>query len=100
FGAVVGFILELWRSRGIFGAAASFVGWLSLTAIFAVPYVTDTEIGGEIGQVQGVLMSYWLYIHVTMVTASYALIGMAFLLSAWWLVNYYRNYGTVRRMTH
>jgi cytochrome c-type biogenesis protein CcsB len=99
FGAVVGFILELWRrSNGIFGAAASFVGWLSLTAIFATPYVTGTDIGGEIGQVQGVLMSYWLYIHVTMVTASYALIGMAFLLSIRWLITYYRAYGTVRRL--
>ena len=62
---------------------------LSLIAIFAAPYVTDRQIGGEIGQVQGILMSYWLYIHVTMVTASYSLIGMGFLLSSWWLARYY-----------
>ncbi|HEX4054930.1 MAG TPA: cytochrome c biogenesis protein CcsA [Tepidisphaeraceae bacterium] len=89
FGAVVGLALELRKPRGFFGAAASFVGMLSLVAIFAAPYVTDRQIGGEIGQVQGILMSYWLYIHVTMVTASYSLIGMGFLLSTWWLVRYY-----------
>jgi cytochrome c-type biogenesis protein CcsB len=90
FGAVVGLILELRKKKGgIFGAAASFVGMLSLVAIFAAPYVTDRQIGGEIGQVQGILMSYWLYIHVTMVTASYSMIGMAFLLSSWWLGRYY-----------
>jgi cytochrome c-type biogenesis protein CcsB len=97
FGCAVGLALELWRSKGIFGAAASFVGWLSLVSIFATPYVTGREIGGEIGQVSGVLMSYWLYIHVTMVTASYALISMGFALSIWWLVRYYSEYGTLSR---
>jgi cytochrome c-type biogenesis protein CcsB len=98
FGALVGMILEIRRSRGIFGAAASFVGTLSLVAIFAAPYVTGREIGGEIGQVQGILMSYWLYIHVTMVTAAYSLIGMGFMLSSWWLFRYYKDYGTLRRV--
>ena len=98
FAAVLGLVLEL-RGRigaGFFGAAASFVGWLSLVAIFSAPYVFGRDIGGEIGQSQGVLMSYWLYVHVTMVVASYALIGMGFLLSVWWLVAYYagdRNNG-------
>ena len=77
--------------RGVFGTAASFVGWLSLIAIFAAPYVFDANIGQEVGMANGVLYSYWLYIHVTMVTASYALIGMGFLLSVWWLVKYYAN---------
>jgi cytochrome c-type biogenesis protein CcsB len=89
FGAVVGLALELAKPRGFFGAAASFIGMLCLVAIFAAPYVADRQIGGEIGQVQGVLMSYWLYIHVTMVTAAYSLIGMGFLLSSWWLLRYY-----------
>lgn len=93
FGAVVGLALELRKPRGFFGAAASFVGMLSLIAIFAAPFVTDRQIGGEIGQVQGILMSYWLYIHVTMVTASYSLIGMGFLLSTWWLARYYLGGG-------
>ncbi|MCC7349801.1 MAG: cytochrome c biogenesis protein CcsA [Phycisphaerales bacterium] len=97
FGCAVGLGLELWRSKGIFGAAASFVGWLSLVSIFATPYVSGREIGGEIGQVSGVLMSYWLYIHVTMVTASYALIGMGFAMSIWWLVRYYSEFGTLSR---
>jgi ABC-type transport system involved in cytochrome c biogenesis permease subunit len=98
FGVLVGLLLELRRSRGIIGAASSFVGMMSLVAIFAAPYITGREIGGEIGQVQGVLMSYWLYIHVTMVTASYALIGMGFMLSLWWLARYYTDYGTLRRV--
>jgi cytochrome c-type biogenesis protein CcsB len=98
FGVTVGLILELRRSRGIFGAAASFVGCLSLIAIFAAPLVFGREIGGNIGQVNGVLMSYWLYIHVTMVTASYAMISMGFCLSVWWLIKYYSNHGTLRRV--
>jgi cytochrome c-type biogenesis protein CcsB len=100
FGAIVGFALELFSSRGkgLFGAASCFVGWMSLTAIFATPYMTGTEIGGEIGQVQGVLMSYWLYIHVTMVVASYSLIGMGFLLSICWLIGYYSEHGTLGRV--
>ncbi|MBV8782298.1 MAG: cytochrome c biogenesis protein CcsA [Phycisphaerae bacterium] len=91
FGVTVGLLLELRKSRGIFGAAASFVGCLSLVAIFAAPLVFGRQIGGEIGQVNGVLMSYWLYIHVTMVTASYSLITMGFCLSLWWLIRYYRG---------
>ena len=91
FGALVGLTLEFRNGKSFFGAAASFVGSMALLAIFAAPYVTGTQIGGEIGQVQGVLMSYWLYIHVTMVTASYALIGMGFALSSWWLIRYYRD---------
>ena len=83
----------------MFGAAASFVGWLSLIAIFTVPYVFGTSIGQEIGMSNGVLYSYWLYIHVTMVTASYALIGMGFLLSVWWLVRYYADYRTLARIS-
>ena len=95
FGALVGLVLELRRKaggKGLFGAAASFVGWLSLLALFAAPYVFG-DIGGEIRQAQGILMSYWLYIHVTMVTASYALIGMSFLLALWWLVAYFTGKG-------
>jgi cytochrome c-type biogenesis protein CcsB len=97
FGAAIGLILEIRRSRAVFGAAASFVGWLSLIAIFTVPQVTGTQIGGEIGQVSGVLMSYWLYLHVTMVVAAYAMIAMGFGLSVWWLISYYRNYGTLAK---
>ena len=85
--------------RNLFGTAAAFVGFLALIALFTVPYVFGTSIGQEIGQSAGVLMSYWLYIHVTMVTASYALIGMAFVLSVWWLIKYYANYGTLSRVS-
>jgi ABC-type transport system involved in cytochrome c biogenesis permease subunit len=96
FGALIALILETRAARSIFGAAGSFVGWLSLTAIFATPYVFKREIGGEIGQAAGVLMSYWLYIHVTMVTAAYALIGMSFCLGVWWLVKYIADYNAIK----
>jgi cytochrome c-type biogenesis protein CcsB len=99
FGALVGLILEFRYGRSLFGAAASFVGTLAMVALFTVPFFFR-DIGGEIGQVNGVLMSYWLYIHVTMVTASYALIGMGFLLSVWWLVGYYRQYGSLSRVAN
>lgn len=88
FGAIVGLLLELRRRKpggGFFGAAACFVGWMALIALFASPYVFGRDIGGEIHHVNGILMSYWLYIHVTMVTASYALISMSFLLACWYL---------------
>ena len=102
FGALVGLILELRRKSpggGLFGAAASFVGWLSLLALFASPYVFGNDLGGNLRQASGVLMSYWLYIHVTAVTASYALIGMNFLLSVWWLVAYVRQLGQTAPVT-
>jgi cytochrome c-type biogenesis protein CcsB len=115
FGALTGVALELGivqtiaqklfgirsragAGRGLFGAAASFVGCLAMIALFTVPLVIR-DIGQEIGQVNGVLMSYWLYIHVTMVTASYSLIGMGFLLSVWWLVKYYSAHGTLMRVS-
>ncbi len=97
FGALVGLVLEMRRRKpggGLFGAAASFVGWLALIALFAAPYVFGRDIGGEIRHAAGILMSYWLYIHVTMVTASYALIGMSFLLAIWWLFAYFNGLGT------
>jgi cytochrome c-type biogenesis protein CcsB len=98
FGCALGLIFELRKPRSIFGAGASFVGWLSLIAIFTAPFVAGRDIGGEISHVNGVLMSYWLYIHVTLVTAAYALITMGFCLSAWWLVKYYSEYGTLSRV--
>lgn len=85
FGAAAGIGLEFWKRKGLFGAASSFFGWLALIAIFTVPYVLGINIGNEIGQAAGILMSYWLYIHVTLAVASYALIGMSFLLGLWWI---------------
>jgi len=98
FGCALGLIFELRKPRSVFGAGASFVGWLSLIAIFTAPFVAGRDIGAEINHVNGVLMSYWLYIHVTLVTAAYALITMGFCLSTWWLVKYYSEYGTLSRV--
>lgn len=99
FGMLVGLGLELWKKKGLYGAAASFVGWMSLVALFTVPYVFGKEIGNEIGRVNGILMSYWLYIHVTLACASYALIGMSFLLGVWWLIRYFTAPREVRLMS-
>ncbi len=96
FGATIGLVLELAlkpKIRGIIGSAVAFVGWIGLVAIFSAPYIADRDIGGEINQVTGVLMSYWLYIHVTMATASYALITASFVLGVWWLIKYYLTQG-------
>ncbi|MGC4032289.1 MAG: cytochrome c biogenesis protein CcsA [Tepidisphaeraceae bacterium] len=91
FGVTVALILERWKRLGLFGAAAACVGMLSLVAIFSVPYVTGRDIGGEIKQNAGILMTYWLYVHVTLVTASYALIGMTFVFGVWYVVQYFLN---------
>jgi cytochrome c-type biogenesis protein CcsB len=98
FGIGAGLVLEVWKKKSLFGAAACFVGWMSLIALFTVPYVFGKDIGGEIGRVNGILMSYWLYIHVTLATASYALIGMSFLLGVWWLIRYFTASETVRSL--
>lgn len=98
FGMVLGLVLELWKKKNLFGAAASFVGWMSLVALFTVPYVFGKDIGNEIGRAGGILMSYWLYIHVTLATASYALIGMSFLLGVWWLTRFFTAPREVRTM--
>ena len=91
FGVTIALLLERWKKLGIFGAAAACVGMLSLVAIFAAPYVTGRDIGGEIHQNAGILMTYWLYVHVTMVTASYALIGMTFVMGLWYCIQYLKN---------
>ncbi|MFT3786101.1 MAG: cytochrome c biogenesis protein CcsA [Tepidisphaeraceae bacterium] len=117
FGGIVGLLLEVGAiqrvartltglkffggaGKNFYGAACSFVGFLALVALFTVPYVFGKEIGGQIGQVNGILMSYWLYIHVTLATFSYALIGMSFLLGVWWLVKYLANFDEVSAISN
>ncbi len=90
-GVTVALLLERWKRFGIFGAAAAFIGMLSLVAIASAPYITGRDIGGEIKQHAGILMTYWLYVHVTLVTASYALIGMTFVMGVWYIVQYLSN---------
>ena len=91
FGVTVALPLERWKRLGLFGAAAACVGMLSLIAIFTAPYVSGRDIGGEIHQNAGILMTYWLYVHVTLVTCSYALIGMTFVFGVWYVLQYTRN---------
>jgi cytochrome c-type biogenesis protein CcsB len=84
-GCVVGLMLELWKRKGIFGAAFSFVGFLAMTACFSCQYVFGKDIGGSIGRVKGILSTYWLYIHVNIVISSYALIAASFLIGVLFL---------------
>ncbi len=84
-GCVVGLMLELWKRKGIFGAAFSFVGFLAMTACFSCQYVFGKDIGGSIGRVKGILSTYWLYIHVNIVISSYALIAASFVIGAVYL---------------
>jgi cytochrome c-type biogenesis protein CcsB len=84
-GCIVGFILELWKRKGIFGVAFSFVGFFAMTACFSAPYVLGTDLGGAVGKVAGILADYWLYIHVNVVISSYALIAASFLIGVLYL---------------
>jgi cytochrome c-type biogenesis protein CcsB len=85
-GCVVGLILECWKKNGIFGMAFSFVGFLAMTACFTFPFVIGQDIGASIGKVAGILDDYWLYIHVNIVIASYALIAATFVVGAVYLL--------------
>jgi cytochrome c-type biogenesis protein CcsB len=84
-GCTVGFFLELWKRKGIFGVAFSFVGFFAMTACFSAPYVLGTDLGGAVGKVAGILADYWLYIHVNVVISSYALIAASFLIGSLYL---------------
>lgn len=88
FGAVVGLVIEWWRRGGIFGAAASFVGWLALLALWGTPLLTGVDLGSEIEQPRGVLVDFWLYVHVNLTIAAYALIAMSCMVAIWWLVRH------------
>jgi cytochrome c-type biogenesis protein CcsB len=85
-GCVVGWILENWRKNGLFGMAFSFVGFLAMTACMAAPYMFGTDLGGAISKTAGILQTYWLYIHVNIVIASYALISASFVLGLVYLL--------------
>jgi ABC-type transport system involved in cytochrome c biogenesis permease subunit len=87
-GITIGLAIEAYKRVRIFGIASAMVGLLSLVAIFAAPYVSGRDIGGEIRQNAGILMTYWLYIHVVLVVCSYALIGMTFVIGVWYCIQY------------
>ncbi len=85
-GCIVGTALECWKRNGIFGMAFSFVGFLAMTACFTFPFVIGKDIGQSIGKVAGILDDYWLYIHVNIVIASYALIAATFVIGSLYLL--------------
>lgn len=89
---VTGFEFKKLHGMGMFGCAGAAVGMLALIALFVTPYMTGSDIiGGSIRQNAGILMTYWLYIHVTLVVASYALIGMTLVLGVWYCIQYLVN---------
>lgn len=87
---IIGYLLELYFRNGLFGMAMSFVGFLASTACLVVPFVWGRSIGEHIAPTAGILMTYWLYIHVNVVICSYGLIaasaalGGAYLLTQLW----------------
>jgi cytochrome c-type biogenesis protein CcsB len=85
-GCVLGWFLENWQRNGLFGMAFSFVGFLAMTACMAAPYMFGTDLGGAISKTAGILQTYWLYIHVNIVIASYALISASFVLGLVYLL--------------
>jgi len=79
-GCTIGLILEYWKKNSLYGLAMSFVGFMAMTACFVMPYVVGTSMGANISRVDGMLSTYWLWIHVNVVISSYALIGASFCL--------------------
>jgi cytochrome c-type biogenesis protein CcsB len=79
-GCTIGLVLEYWKKNSLFGLAMSFVGFMAMTACFVMPYVVGTSMGANISRVDGMLSTYWLWIHVNVVISSYALIGASFCL--------------------
>lgn len=86
FGCVLGLVLELWRKSNLYGMAMAFVGFLAMTACFVFPFVIGKDMGATIGKVAGILNNtVWLYIHVNVVIASYALIAASAVLGVMYL---------------
>lgn len=85
-GCIVGWCLETWKKNGLFGMAFSFVGFLAMTACMAAPYMFGNDLGGAISKTAGILQTYWLYIHVNVIIASYALIAASFVLGGLYLL--------------
>ncbi len=106
-GCTIGLILEYWKKNSLFGLAMSFVGFMAMTACFVMPYVVGTSMGANISRVDGMLSTYWLWIHVNVVISSYALIGASFCLGLLFLgiKGYYKlnpvsSYGIEPAGTH
>jgi len=85
-GCLIGLGLELWKRNGIYAMAMSFVGVAAMVACYAAPFVFGKDLGENPGKVAGVLNDFWLYIHVQIVIASYALISAGFLLGLIYLL--------------
>lgn len=81
FAVLVGLILMFARKQWLFGAAAAALG----AAALFVANTMDIP-SNEVGQVAGILAtSRILYIHVNIVLCSYALIGLGFFISLFYL---------------
>jgi cytochrome c-type biogenesis protein CcsB len=84
-GCCIGLALETWKKNGIFGTAFALVGFLAATVLLAAPYVFGMDLGAAPAKVAGILSTGWLYIHVNIVIASYALIFASAVVAAVYL---------------
>ncbi|MCL2640578.1 MAG: cytochrome c biogenesis protein CcsA, partial [Phycisphaerales bacterium] len=98
-GCMIGWGLEMWKKNGLFGMALSFVGFLAMTACMTAPYMFGNDLGGAISKTAGILQTYWLYIHVNVIIAAYALIGASFALGVVYLVVKSFNRQVVKSLT-
>jgi cytochrome c-type biogenesis protein CcsB len=74
-GCLAGLVLELFKRKGFFAMAMAKVGFAFTTACFVMPFVVGSNMGESVGKTSGILMTYWLWIHVNVVIFSYALIA-------------------------
>ncbi len=93
FAVGVGIVLMMLKKQWLFGAAAAALGFCSM--MFANTVAIPSR---EVAQVAGILgTSRILYVHVNMVLVSYALIGLSFFISLFYLgVHYLKSRQAVR----
>src|SRR6185295_18879826 len=84
----IGLALEAWKRNGIFGTAFGLLGFAATTVLLAAPHVlgNSSDLGAGMGKVAGILSTGWLYIHVNIVIASYALIFASAVVAAVYLL--------------
>ncbi|MFP4143795.1 MAG: cytochrome c biogenesis protein CcsA [Phycisphaeraceae bacterium] len=85
FAVLVGLIFMFARRQGLFGAAAGALG----TCALLVANMMDIPSSGMGRDMPILATSQILYVHVNVVLASYALIGLGFFISLWYLLVHY-----------
>lgn len=94
FGVLVGVVIMFLKRQWLFGVAASALGAAALLFANTVDIPSS-----EVSPVAGILAtSRILYLHVNLVLASYALIGLGFFLSLFYLATYYFQDAAIVRL--